>query len=82
MKKFIEVQWSSKLRPAHKPMWTFAELCEELGVKRHVMVSYMVKDPSHPKAFVRSAKNKNTWYDPEAFRAWFKQYKEREQNGI
>ena len=78
MKKFAEPEWSSKKRAHHKPLRSFKELCAEFKVNPKAMAGYMGTDPTHPTPVYRVG-NQN-WFDPEAFRKWYKQHSERKSN--
>lgn len=61
-----------------KPLRSFRELCTELGVDAKAMRGYMSSFKC-PKAVIngRNFTNKNMWYDPDEFRAWWKEVKRK-----
>lgn len=61
-----------------KPLRSFKELCAELGIERKIMMGYMgtLKGPK-PVINGQTFKNKNMWYDPDEFRAWWKGVKRK-----
>lgn len=62
----------------HKPLRSFAELCQELGVAPRTMSGKLVrKDAPKPKTVHRSnGAGKQSWYDPIEFREWWKRLQE------
>lgn len=63
-----------------KPLRTFKELCEELGVSMGQMKAYLRRPDAPTPAIYRHGQIKNTWYKPEEFRAWFKKIKKGDPN--
>jgi hypothetical protein len=61
-----------------KPLRSFKELCAEFGVEKKTLMGYMgtFKGPK-PVINGQSFKNKNMWYDPDEFRAWWKEVKRK-----
>lgn len=57
-----------------KPLRTFKEMCEELGVNEHSMKQYF-RRANAPKPRLKSygTRVKNSWYDPQEFRRWWRQ---------
>lgn len=64
---------------ARKPLRSIRELAEELGVKPKSLAAIMAKN-NGPKGRYRTGTGatggKNTWYDPEEVRAWWKQHQQ------
>lgn len=63
-----------------KPLRTRAELAEEFGIKQQSLQAYMNHDPESPKPIYRTGTQrtkKNTWYDPDQVRAWWKQKQDK-----
>jgi hypothetical protein len=58
----------------HKPLRSFAELCDELGVPpRKVSGQLRRKDAPKPKTKHRSnSGGQQSWYDPEEFKSWWR----------
>lgn len=57
-----------------KPLRTYREMCEELKVDPKIMRAYMRwHKPPEAKVNGRAFVNRNTWYDPDEFRAWWKE---------
>jgi len=58
----------------HRPLRSFRELCEELGVDHTRLVRLLGKHPG-PKPKInhsaRAAVHANSWYDPLEVRAWW-----------
>ena len=60
-----------------KPLRTFKELCEELGVPIARMRMYIRWSKNPPKKKIpRRGVVKNTWYDPDEFKKWFSEIKD------
>jgi len=65
--------WKQGKPVHHKPLRSFAELCEELGVSQAVMRGCMNK-PGAPKPKLQNLSTNTpsaSWYDPDEFRAWW-----------
>ena len=67
-----------KANGPRKPLRTFKEFCIEFGVDGKTLSGYMstLKGPK-PVLNGRGFVNKNTWYDPDEFRAWWKEVKRK-----
>jgi hypothetical protein len=67
-----------KTKGHRKPLRSFKELCAEFGVEKKTLMGYMgtFKCPK-PVINGQSFKNKNMWYDPDEFRAWWKEVKRK-----
>jgi len=61
-----------------KPLRSFKELCKEVGVGSKSMAGYL-GTLNGPKAKINSRGGvvKNMWYDPDEFRAWWKEVKRK-----
>lgn len=61
-----------------KPLRSFAELCEELGVPpRKVSAQLGRQDAPKPKTRHRSnSGGQQSWYDPDEFKRWWKSIQE------
>ena len=60
---------------SRKPLRTFKELCDELGVSMSVMRGKLASCPNAPKPELKFY-TKGSYYEPEAFRAWWKNLNE------
>lgn len=61
-----------------EPLITFKELCSKYDVTEGKMVALFRMHPDHPKKvmMVGSKQNKNSWFKPKEFEAWFKSIKD------
>ena len=70
--------WSKRIHTEgrRKPLRSFQELCKELGVNSKSMAGFL-STLNGPKAKLnhRSGVVKNMWFDPDEFRAWWKEVK-------
>jgi hypothetical protein len=57
-----------------KPLRSYKEMCAELKVDPRIMRAYMSAYGA-PTASINGKSNatRNSWYDPDAFRAWWKE---------
>lgn len=62
----------------YKPLRSFNELCEELGVPAHILRGNLRRsDAPQPKTRHRSTSGgQQSWYDPIEFREWWKRVQE------
>jgi hypothetical protein len=64
-----------------KPLRSLKELAEEFGVKPQSLKMKMQHDPEGPKARYATGGNgttpRNTWFEPEEVRRWWKQRSEQ-----
>jgi hypothetical protein len=67
-----------KTKGHRKPLRSFKELCAEFGVEKKTLMGYMgtLKGPK-PVINGQSFRSKNMWYDPDEFRAWWKEVKRK-----
>jgi hypothetical protein len=65
---------------ARKPLRSLKELAEEFGVKWQSLHATMHHDPSSPSPRYSTGHHevKNTWFDPDAVRKWWKERKEKQ----
>ena len=65
---------------ARKPLRSLRELAEEFGVSWHSLNAAMRHDPDGPRAKYQTGNHgvKNTWFDPDAVRKWWKERKEEQ----
>lgn len=72
--------WSKRIHTEgrRKPLRSFKELCKEFGVNSKSMSGYMATF-NGPKAKLnnRGGAVRNMWYDPDEFRAWWKETKRK-----
>ena len=72
--------WSKRIHTEgrRKPLRSFQELCKELGVNSKVMAGYLGTF-NGPKAKLnnRGGVVRNMWFDPDEFRAWWKEVKRK-----
>ena len=75
MKHETMSEWSKRVHTEgrRKPLRSFKEMCAELKVDARTMMGYM-STFNGPKAKLnnRNGVVKNMWYDPDEFRAWWK----------
>ena len=65
---------------ARKPLRSLRELAEEFGVKWQSLHATMRHDPNSPSPRYSTGHRgvKNTWFDPDAVRKWWKERKEKQ----
>ena len=72
--------WSKRIHTEgrRKPLRSFQELCKELGVNSKAMAGYLGTF-NGPKAKLnnRGGVVRNMWFDPDEFRAWWKEVKRK-----
>jgi hypothetical protein len=58
-----------------KPLRSFKELCAELGVSLPTMRGKLATHPNAPKPDLKF-RSKGSYYEPEAFKAWWRSVNE------
>jgi hypothetical protein len=75
-------QFGTRVRSGgtRKPLRSLRELAEEFGVKWQSLHAAMHHDPDGPKSCYSTGNKgvKNTWFDPDAVRKWWKERKEKQ----
>lgn len=78
MKHETMSEWSKRMHTEgrRKPLRSFKELCKELGVNSKSMAGFLGTF-NGPKAKLnhRNGVVRNMWFDPDEFRAWWKEVK-------
>jgi hypothetical protein len=70
-------EWGTRVRKggAHKPLRSKKELADEFGVSTYTLSGIMKSDPSSPRprySTGTSLTGRNTWFDPDEVRKWWK----------
>ena len=65
---------------SRKPLVSHRELCEEFGVDYRVLTNLMRFNGAPKPKYATGGKttSRNTWYEAEPIRNWWKQYKEKQ----
>ena len=68
--------------PPLKPLYTFAEIAEILGVDKNRLKSF-VRDPSAPRSEIKSKSSSHRlkYYDADKFKKWWESLPKEKTNG-